>query len=240
MNGATTAREGASHVQPRLGRHPRPRARDPLLRRGARRARLPPHDERVVRLRLGRRVAGVLGAAARRGRGDARATACTSPSSPPSREAVDAFHAAALAEGGSDAGAPGLRDYTPTTTPPSCATPTATSSRPCTCPTCRSRRSDRLRPACGRGDDDLDPPVLRPAARGVVAGDRLAVADAGGLHPPALDAVAGQDRRHRRRPPLAQGLVVGGRAGVVGVADHLHRRVGLSRRLRATKAISST
>ena len=31
----------------------------------------------------------------------------------PSREAVDAFHAAALAEGGSDAGAPGLRDYTP-------------------------------------------------------------------------------------------------------------------------------
>jgi catechol 2,3-dioxygenase-like lactoylglutathione lyase family enzyme len=29
-----------------------------------------------------------------------------------SREAVDAFHAAALAEGGSDAGAPGLRDYT--------------------------------------------------------------------------------------------------------------------------------
>lgn len=31
----------------------------------------------------------------------------------PSREAVDAFHAAGLAEGGSDAGAPGLRDYTP-------------------------------------------------------------------------------------------------------------------------------
>ena len=31
----------------------------------------------------------------------------------PSREAVDAFHAAVLAEGGSDAGAPGLRDYTP-------------------------------------------------------------------------------------------------------------------------------
>lgn len=32
----------------------------------------------------------------------------------PSRAAVDAFHAAALAEGGSDAGAPGLRlDYTP-------------------------------------------------------------------------------------------------------------------------------
>jgi catechol 2,3-dioxygenase-like lactoylglutathione lyase family enzyme len=30
----------------------------------------------------------------------------------PSREAVDAFHAAALAEGGTDAGAPGLRDYT--------------------------------------------------------------------------------------------------------------------------------
>jgi catechol 2,3-dioxygenase-like lactoylglutathione lyase family enzyme len=29
-----------------------------------------------------------------------------------SREAVDAFHAAALAEGGTDAGAPGLRDYT--------------------------------------------------------------------------------------------------------------------------------
>jgi catechol 2,3-dioxygenase-like lactoylglutathione lyase family enzyme len=31
----------------------------------------------------------------------------------PSREAVDAFHAAALAQGGSDAGTPGLRDYTP-------------------------------------------------------------------------------------------------------------------------------
>lgn len=30
----------------------------------------------------------------------------------PSREAVDAFHAAGLAAGGSDAGAPGLRDYT--------------------------------------------------------------------------------------------------------------------------------
>ena len=31
----------------------------------------------------------------------------------PSQAAVDAFHAAALKEGGSDAGAPGLRDYTP-------------------------------------------------------------------------------------------------------------------------------
>jgi catechol 2,3-dioxygenase-like lactoylglutathione lyase family enzyme len=30
-----------------------------------------------------------------------------------SREAVDAFHAAGIAAGGSDAGAPGLRDYTP-------------------------------------------------------------------------------------------------------------------------------
>ncbi len=30
----------------------------------------------------------------------------------PSREAVDAFHAAALAAGGVDVGAPGLRDYT--------------------------------------------------------------------------------------------------------------------------------
>ena len=68
----------------------------------------------------------------------------------PSREAVDAFHAAALAEGGSDAGAPGERDYTPTTTPPSCATRTATSSRPCTCPKCpfpTQLGSDRA-PAC--------------------------------------------------------------------------------------------
>jgi catechol 2,3-dioxygenase-like lactoylglutathione lyase family enzyme len=31
----------------------------------------------------------------------------------PSREAVDAFHAAGLAAGGADAGAPGPRDYTP-------------------------------------------------------------------------------------------------------------------------------
>jgi catechol 2,3-dioxygenase-like lactoylglutathione lyase family enzyme len=31
----------------------------------------------------------------------------------PSREAVDAFHKAALAEGGADAGAPGERDYVP-------------------------------------------------------------------------------------------------------------------------------
>jgi catechol 2,3-dioxygenase-like lactoylglutathione lyase family enzyme len=31
----------------------------------------------------------------------------------PSRDAVDRFHAAALAEGGADAGAPGERDYTP-------------------------------------------------------------------------------------------------------------------------------
>src|SRR3546814_14250306 len=30
------------------------------------------------------------------------------------RTAVDAFHAAALAHGGKDNGAPGLRDYTPT------------------------------------------------------------------------------------------------------------------------------
>lgn len=30
----------------------------------------------------------------------------------PTRDAVQAFHAAALAEGGEDAGAPGLRDYT--------------------------------------------------------------------------------------------------------------------------------
>jgi len=30
----------------------------------------------------------------------------------PSRDAVDAFHAAGLAAGGSDAGAPGLREYT--------------------------------------------------------------------------------------------------------------------------------
>jgi predicted lactoylglutathione lyase len=30
-----------------------------------------------------------------------------------SREAVDAFHAAGLVAGGSDAGEPGLRDYTP-------------------------------------------------------------------------------------------------------------------------------
>ena len=31
----------------------------------------------------------------------------------PSRQAVDAFHAAGVANGGSDAGAPGMRDYTP-------------------------------------------------------------------------------------------------------------------------------
>jgi catechol 2,3-dioxygenase-like lactoylglutathione lyase family enzyme len=31
----------------------------------------------------------------------------------PSREAVDRFHAAGLAAGGTDAGAPGARDYTP-------------------------------------------------------------------------------------------------------------------------------
>ena len=40
------------------------------------------------------------------------ATACTWRSSP-SREAVDRFHAAGLAAGGTDAGAPGARDYIP-------------------------------------------------------------------------------------------------------------------------------
>ena len=73
----------------------------------------------------------------------------------PSREAVDPFHAAALAEGGSDAGAPGLRPtIRPTTTPPSCATRTATSSRRCTCRTCPSRgvsAGQGVTPGCRSG-----------------------------------------------------------------------------------------
>jgi len=47
----------------------------------------------------------------------------------PSRAAVRAFHAAGLAHGGRDDGAPGLRPHIPTTTGPSCSTPPATASR---------------------------------------------------------------------------------------------------------------
>ncbi len=49
----------------------------------------------------------------------------------PDRATVDAFHAAALEAGGTDNGAPGVRAiYHPTTTAPTCSTPTATTSRP--------------------------------------------------------------------------------------------------------------
>jgi catechol 2,3-dioxygenase-like lactoylglutathione lyase family enzyme len=49
----------------------------------------------------------------------------------PTREAVDAFHVAALSTGGADNGAPGLRpDYGTTTTQPSWSTPTGIASRP--------------------------------------------------------------------------------------------------------------
>ena len=48
----------------------------------------------------------------------------------PDTEAVDAFHAAALAAGGTSDGAPGLRhEYHRTITPPSSAIRTATASR---------------------------------------------------------------------------------------------------------------
>ena len=47
------------------------------------------------------------------------------------RAGVDAFHRAALAAGGKDNGAPGLRPHiTPTITARSCSIPTATTSRP--------------------------------------------------------------------------------------------------------------
>ncbi len=46
------------------------------------------------------------------------------------RATVDAFHKAGLAAGGVDNGTPGERAATtPATTPPSCSTPTATTSR---------------------------------------------------------------------------------------------------------------
>jgi catechol 2,3-dioxygenase-like lactoylglutathione lyase family enzyme len=44
---------------------------------------------------------------------------------------VQAFYKAALAHGGKDNGAPGERPTTRATTPPSCSTPMATTSRPC-------------------------------------------------------------------------------------------------------------
>ena len=65
-----------------------------------------------------------------RPRGRAAATACTSRS-PSDRATVDAFHAAALAAGGTTtAGRACARSTTPTTTAPSCSTRTATTSRP--------------------------------------------------------------------------------------------------------------
>jgi catechol 2,3-dioxygenase-like lactoylglutathione lyase family enzyme len=48
------------------------------------------------------------------------------------RAAVDRFHAAATKAGGKDNGPPGNAPITPATTPPSCSTPTATTSRWCT------------------------------------------------------------------------------------------------------------
>ena len=170
-------------------------ARHPLLRRRARRARLPPHHERGLRLRLGRRVARVLGHPRRRGRGRPRQRHPRRLHRPEPRGGRRLPRRRPRRGRQRRRRAGPARLHRRTTTPPSCATRTATSSRPCTCPTCRSRRSSS-RPA-GRGDDDLDPPVLRPAAGGVVAGDRLAVAHAGGLHPPGLDAV----RRSGSPPP---------------------------------------
>ena len=58
-------------------------------------------------------MAGVLGAAARRAATPIAGNGTHVAFIAPSREAVDRFHAAALAAGGSDAGAPGPRDYTP-------------------------------------------------------------------------------------------------------------------------------
>ena len=51
----------------------------------------------------------------------------------PQHELVDAFHRAGVEAGFTDDGAPGPRpQYAPSTTAPSCSTPTATASRPCT------------------------------------------------------------------------------------------------------------
>ena len=101
-----------SHVQPRLGRHPRPRPGKPVLRRHARRARLPPHLLESFGCAWGVEWPEFWaqlpdGGEAIAGNGTHVAFIA------PSREAVDRFHAAALAAGGSDAGAPGPRDYTP-------------------------------------------------------------------------------------------------------------------------------
>jgi Glyoxalase/Bleomycin resistance protein/Dioxygenase superfamily len=48
----------------------------------------------------------------------------------PDRATVEAFHTAAIAAGGTDNGAPGLRTTTRPTTAPSCSTRTATTSKP--------------------------------------------------------------------------------------------------------------
>jgi catechol 2,3-dioxygenase-like lactoylglutathione lyase family enzyme len=62
----------------------------------------------------------------------------------PDRAAVRAFHTAALAAGGVDAGAAGLRpNYHPATTPRSCSIPTDTASKPCA-----TRRMPSARPRC--------------------------------------------------------------------------------------------
>ena len=124
----------------------------------------------------------------------------------PSREAVDRFHAAALAAGGSDAGRAGparlharllrglrarpRRQQARGRAPAGGALPGEVS----------PGRGVASGPGVGRGDDDLDAAVLRPPARGVVARHRLVVAAAGGLHPPGVDPVRGQDLRDRRRP----------------------------------------
>src|SRR5690606_35260887 len=69
------------------------------------------------------------------------------------------------------------------------------------------------------------PAVLGAALGGQVRGDRQVLAPAIGDDAPARNARAAQDRRHGHGPALRQVLVVGGRAGVVGVADDLDPRV---------------
>ena len=72
----------------------------------------------------------------------------------------------------------------------------------------------------------LDAAVLGAAGLGGVAGQGLGLAKAGGGQAGLRDALGREGSHHGAGAGLAQGLVVSGRTGVVGVALHGHAQGG--------------
>ena len=125
-------RAGVSHDRPHLHRGPRPLARHALLRGGAGADRLRQLDVRGSTVGFGKKYSEFW----LNERPDMDAVAATTGAHvclrATSTDVVDAFHAAALANGGASDGAPGLRpdDGAGAITRPSFAITTATGSRP--------------------------------------------------------------------------------------------------------------